>query len=154
MRLYLVQHAEAKSAEVDPSRGLMPKGIQDITKVAEFLSKAHFVVNEIFHSGKTRARETSAILADHIIVKHGVFDTDGLSPNDDPYIWADRLPNLSEDTMLVGHLPNLAKLATRLLCDDLKNPVVTFRNAGIVCLARSGEKVWTLEWMVIPDIIR
>jgi len=152
MRLYLVQHGEAKPAEIDPSRGLTHKGIQDATKVAEFLSKTDFAVHDIFHSGKTRAQETASILAAHIGVKHGLFDAVGLSPNDDPSIWANRLSSLTEDTMLVGHLPHLAKLATRLLCDDPKSPIVNFRNAGVVCLARAYEG-WSVEWMITPNLL-
>jgi len=153
MRLYLVQHGEAKPAEIDPSRGLTPKGIQDATKVAEFLSKTDFEVYDIFHSGKTRAQETASILAAHIGVKQGVFDAEGLLPNDDPSIWANRLSSLTEDTALVGHLPHLAKLANRLLCDDPKSPIVNFRNAGVVCLARAYEG-WSVDWIIIPDIIK
>jgi phosphohistidine phosphatase len=152
MKIYLVQHAEAKPAEVDPSRGLTQKGINDATKVAEFLAKAHLTVNEIFHSGKTRAQETASILASHITSHRGVFDTDGLSPNDDPSVWAVRLSRLAEDIMLVGHLPHLARLANRLLCDEPKNPIVNFRNAGVVCLSRAYEG-WSVEWIVVPDVI-
>lgn len=153
MKLYLVRHGEAKPAEIDPSRGLTAKGIQDVTKVAEFLSNARFALNEIFHSGKTRAQQTASILADHIAVQRGVFDAEGLSPNDDPSIWAARLSGLSDDTMLVGHLPHLARLATRLLSDDPKSPSIVFRSASVLCLSRSHVG-WSIEWMIIPDILQ
>jgi phosphohistidine phosphatase len=153
MRLYLVRHSDAKPAEIDPSRGLTLKGIEEATKVAQFLSKASLAVGEIYHSNKTRAKETASILASHITVQRGAFDTDGLSPNDDPSVWAVRLARLSEDTMLVGHLPHLARLASRLLCDDPKSPVITLPNAGVVCLVRSYEG-WSVEWMVTPGILR
>jgi len=154
MKVYLVQHGEAKPAEIDPSRGLTPKGIQDATKVAEFLSKTRLTVHDILHSGKTRAKETTDIFAAHITVNHNILAADSLSPNEDPHIWADRLRGISEDTMLVGHLPHLAKLASILLCGELRGPVVTFRNAGVVCIARSDKKSWSLEWTIIPDIIK
>lgn len=153
MKLYLVRHGEAKPAEIDPSRGLTSKGIRDTTKVAEFLANARLEVNEIFHSGKTRAQQTAAILADHITVQRGVFDAEGLSPNDDPSIWAVRLSRLRDDTMLVGHLPHLAKLASRLLSDDPKSPLVAFHSAGVLCIDRSQEG-WSLQWMIVPDIIK
>lgn len=152
MRLYLIQHGEARLAEEDPSRGLTLKGIQDTRKIAEFLKSTRLEVNEIFHSGKTRAQETASILASHITVKRGVLDTDGLAPNDDPSVWVVRLSRLTEDTMLVGHLPHLERLANRLLCDDPRRPVVTFRNAGVVCLVRSYEG-WSVEWMIIPGLL-
>lgn len=153
MRLYLVQHAEAQPEEVDPARGLTPEGVGHTTKVARFLSEAGLTVDEVFHSGKTRAAQTAAILATYLTITRGVFDSDGLSPNDDPGIWADRLKIRTGDTMLVGHLPHLARLATLLLCGKPGEPMVTFANAGVVCLNRPEEQVWSLEWMVTPRII-
>ena len=152
MKLYLVRHGEAKPIETDPSRSLTSKGVQDATKVAEFLAKARLTVNEIYHSGRARASETASIMASHISVQRGIFDTDGLSPNDDPSIWTARISRLTEDTMLVGHLPHLEKLASRLLCDDSKSPIINFPNVGVVCLARSHEG-WSVEWMVAPGIL-
>ena len=37
MRIYLVQHGEAKSEEEDPRRTLTDNGIGEVQKVAEFL---------------------------------------------------------------------------------------------------------------------
>lgn len=153
MKLYLVRHGEAKPAEIDPSRGLTTKGIQDVTKVAKLVGNAGLKVDEILHSGKARAQQTASILGDHITVRHGVFDSEGLSPNDDPSIWATRLSGLTEDAMLVGHLPHLARLAACLVCDDPTSLLVTFNSAGVICLTRSQEG-WAIEWMIIPDIIK
>ncbi len=38
MFLYLVRHAEAKREEEDPARPLSEKGLEDITKVASYVS--------------------------------------------------------------------------------------------------------------------
>jgi phosphohistidine phosphatase len=154
MKLYLVQHGEARPVDMDPSRGLTPKGAEDAARVGQFLKKASIEVNEIFHSGKTRAKETASILAAYIRVAHGVFATDCLSPNDDPYLWVERLQGLRENTMLVGHLPHLALLASILLCGEARSPMVVFQNAGVVCLGRTRDRGWSLQWMVVPEIIR
>ena len=56
MKLYLVQHAESKRKEEDPSRPLSEKGWEDIRKMAKYAEKyLHIQVNQIFHSGKLRA---------------------------------------------------------------------------------------------------
>lgn len=153
MRLYLIQHAEAKSAEVDPSRGLTVRGLQDAKNVAEYLRKIRITVSYLYHSGKTRARETASALAEGIEVRRGVFDTDGLLPNDDPSIWYERAQSLDEDIGLVGHLPHLAKLASLILAGDPEKAHVSFRMGGVVCLAKQ-EKTWSLEWMIVPDILK
>jgi phosphohistidine phosphatase len=120
--------------------------------VAGHLKKIGATVNELFHSGKTRARETALVLADYIWTKHGLFETDGLAPNDDPRIWLERVSGMQEDTMLVGHLPHLARLASLLLCGETGKTIITFRMGGVLCLNRS-EETWSVEWMIVPDIL-
>ncbi len=53
--LYLVQHGEARKEEEDPARGLTDKGLRDVRKVAAYVQNTGLRVNQVFHSGKTRA---------------------------------------------------------------------------------------------------
>lgn len=153
MRLYLVQHAEAKREEEDPNRDLTEKGRADITKVAKHLEGLGLKVSRVFHSGKTRARSTAEILAAALKPTKGVGETDGLAPLDDPGIWAARAAGLTEDVALVGHLPHLARLAGLLLCGEAEKGAVSFRMGGVVCLGRNDAGVWGLEWMLIPEML-
>jgi len=154
MLLYLVQHAEAKREEEDPSRGLSEKGFQDIKKVAAFAADLNIRVSQIFHSGKKRALQTAEVLADHLKPENGISRTDGLAPMDDPHIWFENILKTDEDTMLVGHLPHLARLAAMLLCNDKKGNAVDFKMGGIVCLKRFDKGEWAIEWMIIPEVIK
>lgn len=153
MLLYLVQHAEAKSKEEDPKRGLTEKGLQDIKKVASYLARLNIRVDRIFHSGKKRALQTAEVLAEHLKPEEGISEKDGLAPMDEPQIWFERLSKLEEDLMLVGHLPHLSKLASLILTGDAEKTVINFKNAGILCLKRSEEAHWSVEWMITPDIV-
>ncbi|MBM4136747.1 MAG: phosphohistidine phosphatase SixA [Nitrospira sp.] len=150
MLLYLVQHAEAKREEEDPSRSLSEKGLQDIKRVAVYAEKLNIKISQIFHSGKTRALQTAEVLADHLKPEKGITQTDGLSPMDEPQIWADRILKMQDATMLVGHLPHLARLASLLLCGDKNKGIVNFKMGGIVCLSRNEDGKWSVEWMIIP----
>ena len=85
MLLYLVQHAEAKSEEEDPARGLTEKGVQDVRDVSAS-AKMNVTASRIYHSGKTRAMQTAQILADHLNLEKDLSATDGLAPSDDPSI--------------------------------------------------------------------
>ena len=152
MFLYLVQHAEAKKEEVDPSRSLSEKGQQNIQKTSMFFAKQGLKVNKIFHSRKLRARQTAEILADHLNPENGVSERDGLAPLDDPNIWRERLKSVPEDIILVGHLPHLARLASLLVCGSEKTDVISFHMAGIVCLERVDTGAYTFQWMVTPEI--
>ncbi len=72
---------------------------------------------------------------------------------DDPKIWADRIKGITDSSVLVGHLPNLARLASLLLCNDAEKNVISFRMAGIVCLNRDEKGAWSLQWMITPEVV-
>lgn len=153
MFLYLVQHAEAKREEEDPSRPLSDKGIEDIKKVASYISRLNIEVDEVLHSGKLRAKQTAEIFAEKLRSAKGVSETDGIAPLDDPGIWAERLKDITTSLMLVGHLPHLARLSSLLLCGDMEKNAIAFRMGGIVCLRRDETGKWSLQWMIIPEIL-
>ncbi len=154
MNLYLVQHAEPKPKEEDPERPLSEKGRSYVRKVAAFSAKiADIKLSTIFHSGKTRARQTAEELAEYLSPMEGVKESDGLKPLDDPSIWAERLTERKENIMLVGHLPHMSKLAARLLSNDENEKIVNFQMGGIVCFGRDESDTWAIRWMVIPQIL-
>jgi phosphohistidine phosphatase len=151
MLLYLVQHARALEKEEDPERALSEQGWSDVKKMASFVSGSTNVRPAIvFHSGKTRARQTAETLGTSVSVQ----PTDGLEPLADPSVWAQRLADIYEDIMLVGHLPHLSRLAGLLLCGEQDRQVVDFRNAGIVCLQRDPSGDWSLRWIMTPELLR
>ena len=154
MNLYLVQHAEPKSEEEDPKRPLSEKGLADIRRVADFISEhANVRVGSIMHSGKTRAEQTAMILAEYLKPPNGVMQAEGLKPLDAISIMIERLWGMKEDVMLVGHLPHLTKLSSYLLCQDDKKTIVDFKMGGVVCLGSDEAHEWSINWMVIPQII-
>ena len=83
MRLYLVQHGDAKPEADDPERQLSEQGRDDVARVAAFAKRAGVEVTQIRHSGKRRAEETAAILAEHLKPAGGVLALPGLAPKDD-----------------------------------------------------------------------
>src|SRR5437899_6204384 len=82
MRVYLVQHGEAKPEEEDPDRHLTERGIADVQKVADFLRPLKLSVLATWHSGKPRALQTAQILARAILASEGVVERPGLKPKD------------------------------------------------------------------------
>jgi len=161
MFLYLVQHAEAKSKEEDSSRSLSEKGIQNITKTANYASKLDFKASQIFHSAKTRAMQTARVLDDYLKTERGISETDGLSPMDDPQVWFERLSQMEEDIILVGHLPHLARFSALILCGDKDKNLIDFKMGCIVCLRRFEVGIdsyrdgnWSVEWMITPEVFK
>ncbi len=153
MTLYLVRHAEAKAEQEDPSRGLSENGLSDIKKTAGHAAGLSIRVNQIFHSSKKRAMQTARVLAECLHPDKGVAESDGLNPMDEPGIWAERLTDIQEDIMLVGHLPHLGRLTALLVCGNKDRKVVNFKAAGIMCLKRNEDMSWSLEWMLIPSMV-
>lgn len=154
MNLYLVQHGRSKSKEEDPDRPLTDRGEAEVRKVAsQVASHAGAAVRRIVHSGKTRARQTAEILGEFLQPQGGVEAAEGLDPMADPGIWAANIGEQTEDLMLVGHLPHLSRLASLLICGSVEVKVIDFKNGGVVCLTRDEEGAWSVEWVLVPDII-
>jgi phosphohistidine phosphatase len=154
MYLYLVRHGEALTTEEDPERGLSPEGIEHIRKVAAFTKGLGIKVKQVFHSEKKRAMQTALIFSESIQSDRGVLETAGLAPMDDPAIWHERISRLNEKLMLVGHLPHLAKLSSMALCGGMEAKVLDFDAGSIVCLKRSDNNMWAVEWMMKPGLIQ
>ena len=152
LKLYLVQHAEAKSKAEDPERPLSDKGLTNIKKIAEFAKQnLRIDVAQIFHSGKLRAKQTAEILAEHLSSSKEMIANEALEPLADPRIWQTNLEKVERNIMLVGHLPHLNKLASDLLCSNGKDEVITFRMGAITCLERDNQKRWAIHWIITPD---
>jgi phosphohistidine phosphatase len=154
MKLYLVQHGDAKTKSEDPERPLTEQGRKDVAQVAAFAQRADVQVSQIRHSGKRRAEETAAILAEYLAPAGGVMALPGLAPKDDTDRVAELLNRETRPLMLVGHRPFMERLAGLLVADSQDRVVVGFRKGGIVCLERDPKSwTWTVCWMVTPDLI-
>ncbi len=153
MNLYLVRHAEAKSAVEDPDKPLTDRGLEDIERVADFAARSGLKLCCIFHSDKLRAVETARVLAARLKPSKGAFESDGLRPMDDPGVIARRISDKGRDMMLVGHLPHMGRLAALLLTGDKERSVVNFSNACIVNLRKDDDGQWTIGWMLTPEVL-
>lgn len=153
MRLYLVQHGEAKAEADDPRRPLTDEGKAEVEKVADAAWKLGVKPSHILHSGKLRAEETAEIIARVLEVSKEPEAVFGLNPNDDVRSWAAKLAQQEEDLMLVGHLPFLDKLASLILCGNEAAGIVQFRYGAIVCLERKEDGTWRLQWILAPDLV-
>jgi len=144
-----VQHGKAYPKEVDPDRKLTEEGIKETQAIARLLASKNVKISKIFHSGKTRARMTAEIIGEVLNVKD-IYEAEGLSPLDDPNIWARRISEFDEDIILVGHLPHLSKLVTILL--NIDREVVKIRYSSVLCLLDEDGR-WVIEWYLTPDLI-
>ncbi|MDZ7844582.1 MAG: phosphohistidine phosphatase SixA [Anaerolineales bacterium] len=150
-KLYLVQHAEAQSKKQNPDRPITPRGRNDSLQAAKLLQKLGVEIDQVRHSGKTRAKQTAGIFAQHLSPEEGVVGVPGLGPVDDVRPVADEIKAGSQHLMLVGHLPFMAKIAGYLITHDPEHYVVDVKNAAVICLVKDQE-AWLIDWIITPEI--
>ena len=153
MKLYLVQHGEALTKEVDPGRPLSPQGEQDIKRLADFLYRHEVTVATVVHSGKMRAHQTAEILAEKILLRGEAEAVKGIDPNDPVEDFSRKCRQLKDDTLVVGHLPFLAKLVSYLTTGNDQPVIVGYVPGSIVCLEMDPDRNWRVSWMLRPDCI-
>jgi phosphohistidine phosphatase len=151
MKVYLVQHGQSVSEDVDPTRPLSEKGRKDMEKVAQFLKGVNLKISVILQSGKTRAIQTAEILNPKVTSLRGIMRKEGLAPNDLADPWVEELNESPDDIMIVGHLPFLSKLASRLLGTEAE--LISFQQGGVVCLEKMEHLQWRIRWMVVPELL-
>jgi phosphohistidine phosphatase len=71
-----------------------------------------------------------------------------MNPNDPVESWVERIEGFEQDAMLVGHMPFLGKLASRLVTGKEDSNVVFFHSGAVVCLERTEEGQWGIIGMV------
>ncbi len=153
MRVYLVRHGNARSKQEDPERHLSPQGREQVCKVAEFLKPLGLRVGSIWHSTKTRAGETAAILSAAVDAAEGLVERDDLAPNHDINPVRRDIDQAGEDLMVVGHLPFLDHLASRLLAGSDAAEAVKFAEVAVACLEGDTSAGRRLVWMVTPNLL-
>ena len=153
MKLYLVQHARAVSKAEDPERPLSEAGREDARRMAAFLEHAGIGAERVIHSGKLRAQQTAAILS--AAMAPGVEpEVSGLlDPNEDPRALDWQSESWDRDTLIVGHLPYMARLVSHLLVDDDRVPLVAYEPGSVVCLEREAGGRWQIHWMIRPELL-
>jgi len=153
MKLYLVQHGEACSKELDPDRPLTAQGVDDIDRMAAFIKQANVRVERVIHSGKLRAQQTAERLAAAMApgVKPEISSL--ISPNDDPGTFVRQIENREGDALVVGHLPFMAKLVSHLLDVEKAGFVTAYQPGSMVCLERVEGTHWQIDWMIRPELL-
>jgi phosphohistidine phosphatase len=153
MNLYLVQHGAAKSEPEDPHRSLSDGGRRDVERMADFLAPLRLSLDRIEHSEKLRARQTAEVLAARLRPVEGTQEIAGLAPLDDVEQMCVRLQQETKNVMLVGHLPHLSHLTSRLLGLSRNRAVVRFQMAGVVRLDRDEAGKWEVCWVFPPELL-
>ncbi len=151
MNLYLVRHGKPVADYESGDPPLSSEGVSEAALVASKLSEMEINVEEIFHSGKLRAQQTAGIIQKSVAPDVELSFKVGLKPNDPVAGIVDDMNAVDKNTMLVGHLPFMDKIAAFLLDRSHDSSGLSFRTATVVCFERTEKDNWTLLWTVSPD---
>jgi len=160
MRLYLVQHGTAVPKDEHPERPLSETGRKDVARMASLLARGRLSVARVLHSGKLRAQETAFILAETLgpgrVIEQCLHP---IAPNDSTDTLFEAVEAWPEegsagDVMIVGHLPYMSRLVSRLVCGDEDETVVHFLPGTVVALERGDNgDGWVVAWAVRPELM-
>ena len=153
MKLFLVRHGDYVEERVDPRCPLSPKGRADIARMASFLKQAGFSVDNLYHSGKTRAIESAQILQQTINPQALIEQKKYLAPDDsvDEIIYD--VASWKKNSMVVGHMPFLARLIARLVIQDERKAIISLPTSAVVILENDRDQNWYIVGFITAQIV-
>ncbi|MDC0032970.1 histidine phosphatase family protein [Alphaproteobacteria bacterium] len=146
MKVYLIHHANALSAEQDHGRHLSELGREQADRIGARLKAAGATPLRILHSDKQWTTETAERVA-AVIDASDKTELAGYPCNTgdsiEPFI--KDIINSPGDIMMAGHFNFLVQTASRLVCGDKDTPIVAFKpgNGTTFCLEGAGN-----DWVV------
>ena len=153
MKVYLVHHVDALSAEQDRERHISPKGREQADRLGVRLRALGVAPVRILHSDKQWTIDT----AERIAAKLGLEDKTAraaypINTGDPVAPFAQEIAAARGDIMMCGHVDYLLRAASQLVCGDEKRKVVEFKpgNGTAVCLEGAG-KDWVVAYMWRQD---
>lgn len=151
IRYYLVRHGEAKPELEDPTKPLSDLGRLEVIRVARYAASVGIEVGEIRHSNRLRARQTAEILAEYLLPRLGIRETEGLSPGAEPEPVRGQLEEATEPLMLVGHLPHLSRLISALVLGNSETEIIRPETGTMICLVKT-DRGFRLLWVLTPEL--
>ncbi len=141
MKVYLVHHVHALTAEQDPQRHISPKGRDQADRLGTRLHALGVLPARILHSDKQWTMDT----ATRIAAKLGAQDRTAtaaypINTGDPVAPFLADIAAANGDIMMCGHTDFLLRAASRLVCGDETRKVVEFKpgNGTLVCFDNDG----------------
>lgn len=153
MKVYLVHHAHALSAEQDPQRHISEKGREQADRLGMRFHALGIAPVRILHSDKQWTIDTAQRIAAKLGMENRAAKAAYPINTGDPVEpFVKEINSAGGDVMMCGHVDYLLRAASRLVCGDEKRKVVEFKpgNGTAVCLEGSGND-WFVTYMWRQD---
>ena len=108
----------------------------------------------MIHSGKLRAAQTADRLTDAVAPGLEPESSGLINPNDNPKAFDWQSGSWDKDTLIVGHLPFMARLVSHLVVEEENKLITAYQPGSVVCLERINDAQWQVNWMIRPDLLR
>lgn len=131
MKLYIVRHAEAGSAQTDSARELTERGQDQARSAASWLANTVKEPVVLWSSPYRRTLQTAQLISDSLSID--VISHDCLMPDATPNKVVGELINEHNSIILVTHLPLVGRLASLLV------------DGSIYDQPWSAAEIWQLE---------
>jgi len=148
MKLYLVHHAHALSAEQNPVRPLSEQGHAEADRLGRRLKAEGAAPVRILHSDKRWTQETAERLAASLgMSERAALAGYAIGPDDDLTPFLAEIDDCDGDLMMTGHGNYLVRTAAKLVCGDEARTCVEFKpgNGTVFCLEGGGGH-WVVAW--------
>ena len=164
MNLYLLRHAPAVERGTagfadDRTRPLTPKGRRQLRKITQAMAQMDLNIGLVIASPLVRARQTGEIVSAELKLKRRLVFSNALAPGGEPELLVRQLSRLKpapENILLVGHEPDLSRLAALWLTGK-RQPFLTFKKSGLGQLnvekLKCGQCA-TLGWLLTPKQLK
>ncbi len=155
MQIICVRHGEACGPEIDSKRPLTERGRDQVNELACFLAKNGLSIQQSFHSGKLRAKQTADIFAKKLAIASvselSLLENDQTGVED----LLDIIPSWTENTMIVGHLPFIPEFVNAIVLNKINHqPILHCPPATVICLEYLENAHWIIRWMLNPELLR
>lgn len=160
--LYLVRHAVAElaaSSGQDADRQLTPEGFAKLRKAAHGLAWLGIVPDELRCSPYQRTQQTAALLGAVLAPKLSIRPCHELAPGHAPEdVLAALMPNpSSQHIMLVGHEPDLSRLASYVMTGAPDVVPMPFKKGSVAAIevpSITPRSLGRLVWFATPKQLR
>lgn len=142
MKVYLVRHGSYNNPAKDPEKHLSMVGKEDVIELGKYLYENSHIPVSIFHSGIIRAHETANLLATELKLDTPK-EIENLKPSSPVQYWGDKLNDMEEDVMFVGHMPYMSILVEYLTNNEV---IHSFEPPEVICLERQSKGIWKMLW--------
>lgn len=137
--------------EEDADRPLTPEGKADAEALGAFLAARGVSADTVYHSGKTRARQTAEPLASALGA--GIKEIDGIGGGDGARAFARCATTFDHDAVLVSHMPFVERIVSAMAGGNESAGAVDFEPGAAVCMTKTQEHGWSIEWMLRPRMV-